>query len=62
MYGNKYTDPIDGNTFRAFLPYGYNKIRTGTDRLGYEREILKFDICDMRHQNRSLKNNKKPIV
>ena len=24
MYGNKYTDPIDGNTFRAFLPYGYN--------------------------------------
>ena len=27
MYGNKYTDPIDGNTFRAFLPYGYNKIR-----------------------------------
>lgn len=27
MYGSKYTDPIDGNTFRAFLPYGYNKIR-----------------------------------
>ena len=27
MYGNKYTDPIDGSTFRAFLPYGYNKIR-----------------------------------
>ena len=27
MYGNKYTDPIDGNTFRAFLPYGYNKVR-----------------------------------
>ena len=27
MYGNKFTDPIDGNTFRAFLPYGYNKIR-----------------------------------
>ena len=27
MRGNKYTDPIDGNTFRAFLPYGYNKIR-----------------------------------
>lgn len=27
MYGNKYTDPIDGNTFREFLPYGYNKIR-----------------------------------
>ena len=27
MYGNKYTDPIDGKKFRAFLPYGYNKIR-----------------------------------
>ena len=27
MYGNKYTDPIDGKNFRAFLPYGYNKIR-----------------------------------
>tara|TARA_Y200000002_G_scaffold56298_1_gene41681 strand:+ start:184 stop:948 length:765 start_codon:yes stop_codon:yes gene_type:complete len=27
MHGNKFTDPIDGNTFRAFLPYGYNKIR-----------------------------------
>tara|TARA_A100001011_G_scaffold63459_1_gene63771 strand:+ start:14367 stop:15131 length:765 start_codon:yes stop_codon:yes gene_type:complete len=27
MYGNKHTDPIDGNTFRAFLPYGYNKVR-----------------------------------
>ena len=27
MYGNKFTDPIDGNTFRAFLPYGYNNIR-----------------------------------
>ena len=27
MYGNKFTDPIDGKTFRAFLPYGYNKIR-----------------------------------
>ena len=27
MQGSKFTDPIDGNTFRAFLPYGYNKIR-----------------------------------
>ncbi|SHE49963.1 Methyltransferase domain-containing protein [Psychroflexus salarius] len=26
-YGNKYEDPIDGKTFRSFLPYGYNKIR-----------------------------------
>ena len=27
MQGNKFTDPIDGSTFQAFLPYGYNKIR-----------------------------------
>lgn len=26
-YGNTYEDPIDGRTFRSFLPYGYNKIR-----------------------------------
>ena len=27
LYGNKYTDPIDGSSFRKFLSYGYNKIR-----------------------------------
>ncbi len=27
LYGNKYTDPIDGSSFRKFLPYGYNKVR-----------------------------------
>ena len=27
LYGNKYTDPIDGSSFRKFLAYGYNKIR-----------------------------------
>ena len=25
--GNRYTDPIDGSTFRTFLPYGYGKVR-----------------------------------
>ncbi|WP_299326134.1 class I SAM-dependent methyltransferase [uncultured Maribacter sp.] len=25
--GNTYEDPIDGNTFRSFLPYGYEKPR-----------------------------------
>jgi SAM-dependent methyltransferase len=25
--GNKYKDPIDGKTFRSFLPYGYEKQR-----------------------------------
>ncbi len=27
LRGEKYTDPIDGNTFRKFLPYGYEKVR-----------------------------------
>ena len=27
LKGNKYTDPIDGKSFRKFLPYGYEKIR-----------------------------------
>mgnify|MGYP001162680812 FL=1 len=27
LYGHKYIDPIDGSSFRKFLPYGYNKIR-----------------------------------
>jgi len=25
--GNKYTDPIDGSSYRKFLPYGYQKLR-----------------------------------
>ena len=27
LKGNNYTDPIDGKSFRKFLPYGYEKIR-----------------------------------
>lgn len=27
LKGNRYTDPIDGNQFRRFLPYGYGKQR-----------------------------------
>lgn len=27
LKGNRYTDPIDGNSFRKFLPYGYEKQR-----------------------------------
>jgi len=27
LYGYKYTDPIDGSSFRKFLPYGYNNVR-----------------------------------
>ena len=27
LKGNKFTDPIDGKSFRKFLSYGYNKLR-----------------------------------
>ena len=27
LRGNTYTDPIDGRSFRKFLPYGYEKVR-----------------------------------
>ena len=27
LRGNSYTDPIDGRSFRKFLPYGYEKVR-----------------------------------
>ena len=27
LKGNEYTDPIDGKSFRKFIPYGYNKVR-----------------------------------
>lgn len=27
--GNKFTDPIDGRSYRTFLPYGYGKSRAG---------------------------------
>ena len=27
LNGEKYTDPIDGKSFRKFLPYGYEKVR-----------------------------------
>lgn len=43
MQGNKYTDPIDGKSFRRFLPYGYaqqrnNVLAPGT--LSLERHRL----------------------
>ena len=28
FFGNNYIDPIDGSSFRKFIPYGYNKIRS----------------------------------
>ncbi|MAM27752.1 MAG: SAM-dependent methyltransferase [Flavobacteriaceae bacterium] len=27
LRGDKYTDPIDGNSYRKFLPYGYERVR-----------------------------------
>lgn len=41
--GNTYTDPIDGKSFRKFLPYGYEKPREGVlspSTLSLERHRL----------------------
>lgn len=41
--GNTYTDPIDGKSFRAFLPYGYQKQRANAlspSTLSLERHRL----------------------
>lgn len=43
LKGNKYTDPIDGKSFRAFLPYGYGKQRNNVlspSTLSLERHRL----------------------
>ena len=41
--GDRYTDPIDGRSFRTFLPYGYGKVREGVlspSTLSLERHRL----------------------
>lgn len=43
LKGNKYTDPIDGKSFRKFLPYGYNNQRANAlspSTLSLERHRL----------------------
>ncbi|MDG4714682.1 class I SAM-dependent methyltransferase [Winogradskyella marincola] len=43
LRGNKYTDPIDGKSFRSFLPYGYVNQRDNIlapSRLSLERHRL----------------------
>ncbi|NVJ89299.1 MAG: class I SAM-dependent methyltransferase [Flavobacteriaceae bacterium] len=43
LKGNKYTDPIDGRSFRKFLPYGYGKQRNNAlspSTLSLERHRL----------------------
>lgn len=43
LRGNRYTDPIDGKSFRAFLPYGYGKQRNNVlspSTLSLERHRL----------------------
>ncbi len=43
MKGNKFTDPIDGKSFRTFLPYGYGKQRNNAlspSTLSLERHRL----------------------
>lgn len=43
LRGNTYTDPIDGKSFKSFLPYGYGKQRTNVlspSTLSLERHRL----------------------
>lgn len=43
LRGNKFTDPIDGKSFKTFLPYGYGKQRTNVlspSTLSLERHRL----------------------
>jgi len=43
LRGTKYTDPIDGQSFRKFLPYGYERVRKnvlGPSTLSLERHRL----------------------
>ena len=43
LRGNKYTDPIDEKSFRAFLPYGYGRQRSNVlspSTLSLERHRL----------------------
>jgi hypothetical protein len=43
LKGNKFTDPIDGNSFRMFLPYGYSTQRNNVlspSTLSLERHRL----------------------
>ncbi|HSN49224.1 MAG TPA: hypothetical protein VLR29_10730, partial [Flavobacterium sp.] len=43
LKGNKFTDPIDGKSFRMFLPYGYGKQRNNAlspSTLSLERHRL----------------------
>ena len=43
LSGDKFTDPIDGKSFRKFLSYGYNKLRKNAlspSTLSLERHIL----------------------
>jgi len=43
LKGNTYTDPIDGKSFKSFLPYGYGKQRNNAlspSTLSLERHRL----------------------
>src|SRR5690606_22463947 len=43
LKGNRFTDPIDGKSFRTFLPYGYGKQRSNVlspSTLSLERHRL----------------------
>ena len=50
LRGNKFTDPIDGSSFRKFLPYGYNNVRENAlspstfSLLGYDSGLVIYSV------------------
>ncbi|WP_439151440.1 class I SAM-dependent methyltransferase [Winogradskyella sp.] len=68
LKGNTYTDPIDGNSFRSFLPYGYGNQRPNIlspSTLSLERHRLLWlylkNETDF-FSNESEKNQKKKVL
>lgn len=67
LKGNKFTDPIDGKSFRMFLPYGYGNQRNNVlspSTLSLERHRLLWlylnnetDFFQSEHDSDSLANN-----
>ena len=56
LKGNKYTDPIDGKSFKSFLPYGYGTQRNNVlspSTLSLERHRLLWLFL----KNETNKNN-----
>ena len=59
LRGNRYTDPIDGRSFRKFLPYGYEKPRENVlspSTLSLERHRLLWLFLKNKSDFRAIKN------